>query len=193
MTATAKTRILLPTPEQAQGPFYPPSKPADQDNDLTVVKGIKGRAKGQVLYVTGRVLDTSGKPLAGARLEIWQANAAGRYIHPDDTNPALLDPAFQGYGTCTADAKGNYRLKTVKPAAYPAMSGWTRPPHVHFMIAAGKRALTTQMYFPGEPLNEKDRLYGPTPGHERLLAKLLPPTQGMEPNALMAEWDIVLG
>jgi protocatechuate 3,4-dioxygenase beta subunit len=180
-----------PTAEQPSGPFYPVTKPADRDSDLTTIHGRTGRAKGQVIYVTGRVLNTDGVPLSGAQLEIWQANSAGRYIHPEDTNPAPLDPDFQGYGTQITDAGGKFTFKTVKPGAYPATKDWTRPPHIHFIVTGKSTRLVTQMYFQGEPLNEKDRLFGPTRDKDTLLTKLAPPTAGMEPGALKAAWDIV--
>jgi len=86
-----------PTPAVDRGPFYPPRKPEDSDADLTQIRGHTGRAAGQVIDVSGRVLSADGKPIAGATIEIWQANQAGRYAHPNDTNAAPLDPHFQGY------------------------------------------------------------------------------------------------
>jgi protocatechuate 3,4-dioxygenase beta subunit len=88
---------LNPTAGQVQGPFYPVIKPVDQDSDLTAIQGKPGKAKGQVIYLLGRVLNLNGKPIPGARVEIWQANSFGRYTHPGDTNPAPLDPNFEGW------------------------------------------------------------------------------------------------
>src|SRR5580765_3939893 len=124
---------LRHTPEQDLGPFYPVLKSVDRGADLTAVHGKPGRAQGQVVYVVGRVLNVRGEPVPGARVEIWQANSAGRYIHPSDTNPAPVDPSFEGYAVQITDAEGRYRFKTIKPGAYPTGIGdWTRSPHIHF-------------------------------------------------------------
>src|SRR5512134_286454 len=94
---------LDPTPFQTIGPFYPVTRPLDADADLTRIQGRAQRAEGQVIHLMGRVLDAKGAPIAGARLEIWQANAKGRYAHPADRNPAALDPNFQGFGAQLTD------------------------------------------------------------------------------------------
>src|SRR6266436_4283666 len=101
---------LRRTPDQILGPFYPVRKPLDQDADLTTIAGKPGRAEGQVMHVMGRVLNVAGHPVHGARVEIWQANTHGRYTHPSDTNPAPLDPHFEGFAVLTTDAEGRYRL-----------------------------------------------------------------------------------
>lgn len=147
------------TPPQGEGPFYPIVDQADKDADLTVVEGRDGVAQGEVVEVSGRVLDAAGEPIANAVVDIWQANAAGRYAHEADPNPAALDPNFQGWAIMTTDEKGAYRFKTIKPGAYPATSDWSRPPHIHFKVSRrGYKDLTTQMYFEGEPLNDADAL-----------------------------------
>jgi protocatechuate 3,4-dioxygenase beta subunit len=154
-SALACAESLRATPPVALGPFYPPKKPADSDADLTQVTGRAGRAQGTILYVTGRVLDTSGRPVNGAVLELWQANAFGRYIHPADSDSSgPLDPDFQGYGTLRAGSDGAFRIKTIKPPPY---SG--RTPHIHFIVADAGARLTTQMFFEGEAMNERDGLY----------------------------------
>ena len=154
-SGVASAESMRATPANALGPFYPPKKPADSDADLTQVAGRPGRAKGTILYVTGRVLDTNGKPVDGATLELWQANAFGRYMHPADSDSSgPLDPDFQGYGTLRAGRDGEFRIKTIKPPPY---SG--RTPHIHFIVAGGRTRLTTQMFFEGEPMNERDGLY----------------------------------
>lgn len=182
----------VPTPEQVSGPFYPVTKPLDRDPDLTVLQGKPGRAQGNVLHLSGRVLNLKGEPVRGAEVEIWQANTFGRYTHPSDPNPAPLDPCFEGYGVQTTDAEGRYRFKTIKPGAYPASATWTRPPHIHFSVTAKSYRLITQMYFEGEPLNEKDLLLRNTSNKENLITKLMAPAKGTESDALMAQWDIVL-
>jgi protocatechuate 3,4-dioxygenase beta subunit len=103
--------------------------------------------------VVGRVLDRGGKPIANARIDLWQANAAGRYGHPSETNPAPLDPGFQGSAVLTTDEAGRYRLKTVRPGSYD-----NGAPHLHFDIASASQRLVTQMIFPDEPLNATDNL-----------------------------------
>lgn len=192
MEARVRVAVKTPTPEQVQGPFYPVVKPQDQDADLTAIRGKAGKAQGQVLYLAGQVISTRGEPAPEVRVEIWQANTHGRYTHPNDSNPAPIDPSFQGYGVATTDAQGRYRFKTVKPGAYPVGEGWTRPPHIHFLLTSRMSKLATQMYFPEEPLNEKDFLFKSTPDNRLLLAVLGTPAGEMEPDALTATWDIVL-
>jgi protocatechuate 3,4-dioxygenase beta subunit len=183
---------LTPTPRQTAGPFYPVDKPLDRDADLTQVRGRAGRAAGQVVHVMGRVLDSGGRPLAGVTIEVWQANAHGRYAHPGDDNPAPLDPNFEGYATLTTDAEGRYRFKTIKPGAYPA--GRTRrPPHIHFDVRGPTDRLVTQMYFAGEPLNDTDGVLGNLgERRDRLIVALEPPTPGVAADSRIARWDIVL-
>ena len=187
-----KITTRIPTPPQAEGPFYPVTKPRDPDSDLTFIQGKPGKAQGQIIYVTGRVFNQQGRPVEDAKVEIWQANTFGRYIHPNETNPAPLDPNFKGYGVLTTGTGGNYKFKTVKPAGYRAAADWVRPPHIHFRVTGKVTSLTTQMYFEGEPLNEKDSLLSNTENKEALITRLRPPTKGMEPEALIAPWDIVL-
>lgn len=183
---------LQPTPMQTPGPFYPVIKPQDQDVDLTTIKGRSGHAEGTIVYLRGRVLNQKGEPVEGARVEIWQANSHGRYGHPSEANPAPLDPNFQGYAVETTDAQGRFHFKTVKPGAYSA-GAMKRTPHIHFMVTGKHDFLVTQMYFPGEALNDSDAIRKEAgPGVERLTAKILPPEKGMEPGAVIAEWDIVL-
>ncbi len=181
------------TPDQILGPFYPVVKPLHQGADLTTIPGKPGRAAGQVIHVMGRVVNSHGQPVQGARVEIWQANTHGRYTHPSDTNPAPLDPNFEGFAVLTTDAEGRYRIKTIKPAGYPAGPDRMRPPHIHFDVTGKSNRLVTQMYFAGEPLNDKDPfLQGTGAGKERLIVRLGPPTQGFEPDSRVAVWDIVL-
>ena len=181
------------TPDQILGPFYPVVKPLDQDADLTTIAGKPGRAEGQVIHVMGRVVNVAGQPVHGARVEIWQANTHGRYTHPSDTNPAPLDPRFEGFAVLTTDAEGRYRMKTIKPGAYPAGPDRMRPPHIHFEVTGQSNRLVTQLYFAGEPLNDTDPfLQGVGPNKERLIVPLGPPTPELEPDARVAVWDIVL-
>ena len=182
---------LKRTPGQVLGPFYPVAKAPNQSVDL--VMGRSGPAQGQVIHVTGRVLTVEGRPVQGARVVLWQANAHGRYNHLSDPNPAPLDPNFDGFAVQTTDAEGRYKFKTIKPGAYPTgIENWWRPAHVHFDVTGRIDKLVTQMYFEGDPLNEKDRLLQSTPGMERLIVKLQPPTRGLEQNSLVAVFDMVI-
>lgn len=189
--SAVQTTRTMPTPDQILGPFYPVRHPEDADADLTHQAG-KGAALGQIVYVMGRVLNLRGEPVAGAQLEVWQANAAGRYTHPSDPNPAPIDPNFDGYALIRTDAEGRYRFKTVKPGAYTVARDWTRPPHIHFDVRGHLNRLVTQMYFAGEPLNDKDRLLQSSWAKDSLVAKMLPPTKDEEAEAQLAVWDVVL-
>ncbi|MEM7120872.1 MAG: protocatechuate 3,4-dioxygenase [Pseudomonadota bacterium] len=145
---------LVTTPRQTSGPFYPLELPLDDDNDLTSVDGASVGATGEVIHVTGHILNIDGTPLDGARVELWQANAAGRYHHPLDSSSRAVDAGFQGFGHTITAGDGAYRFKTIRPGLYP---GRTR--HLHFAVRAPDgRELVTQMYFAGEPGNTKDGL-----------------------------------
>jgi len=183
---------LRQTPTQMLGPFYPLEKPLDDDADLTMVKGRKARAKGQVVHVMGRILNPHGEPVKDAQVEIWQANANGRYTHPGDNNPAPLDPNFEGYAKLVSDADGRYRFKTIKPAGYRA-GDIMRPAHIHFCVTGRINRLITQMYFPGDPKNANDVVMA-TAAKDRhmLMAEILAPSADLEPHSLLARWDIVL-
>ncbi|MDH3688053.1 MAG: protocatechuate 3,4-dioxygenase [Gammaproteobacteria bacterium] len=143
---------LTLTPRQTRGPFYPTRIPLDSDNDLVIVNGKAGEAKGEIANVVGQVLDERGKAIDGARIEIWQCDANGRYHHPWDTRDAPLDLNFQGYGEFTTGADGAYRFRTIKPVPYPG-----RAPHIHFAVSVpGTQPLVTQMYVAGAPENKRD-------------------------------------
>ena len=145
---------LAPTPRMTEGPFYPRTFPRDVDADLTRVVGRSKAADGTPLDLTGRVLDRSGKPRAGAKVEIWQCDVMGQYHHVGNAQ-SDGDPDFQGFGAVETDADGRYRFKTIKPVAYPG-----RTPHIHFnVVENGKRRLTSQMFVEGEAQNERDGLY----------------------------------
>jgi protocatechuate 3,4-dioxygenase beta subunit len=129
--------------------------------------------------------------VAGAEIEIWQANAAGRYAHPDDTNPAPLDPNFQGFGAVTTGADGLYQFKTIKPLHYPAGTIGIRPAHVHFDVRGRRDELVTQLYFEGDPYNEKDAFLQSAANPGALIVKLGPPTPE-EPDFMVAVFDLVI-
>ncbi len=191
----AQTTERVVTPEVMMGPFYPMMKPLDKDADLTSVKGQKRVASGTIIHVAGQVFDQKGKPVSGAKIEIWQANTYGRYSHPADPNTAQLDPHFQGYAVLKTDHQGRYRFKTIKPGPYPASPTWQRPPHIHFDVEGKANRLVSQMFFPDEPLNEKDSLFLDLQSKSAkgaVTAQLLAPTKDIEKDAMLLHWDIVL-
>ena len=179
------------TPRQTEGPFYPVQPQQDKDVDLTIIEGHSEHAKGEIIHVRGRVLDTHGNTVNNAFVEIWQANTWGRYRHPRDPNNAPLDPNFQGWGQTYTDTQGNYGFKTIMPGAYPAGPGWTRPPHIHFKAAKENYyPLTTQMYFPKHELNDTDAILQNLSEVEQrmVISKLQPGTE----NEKLFIFDIVL-
>jgi protocatechuate 3,4-dioxygenase, beta subunit len=182
---------LPPTPGQILGPFYP-LKPLPATADLTSVPGRPGRAQGQVIHVVGKVLNLTGDPVRNATVEIWQANAHGRYTHPDDRNPAPLDPNFEGSAVVRTDADGAYRFRTIKPAAYAAGPTLIRPAHIHFQVTGREDRLVTQMYFAGDPHIAGDPLLNSAGRKELLITQLADPGPGLEPGAKLARFDIVL-
>lgn len=148
-----------PTPDEIEGPFYPVFAQKDKDFDLTSIRGHAGIAQGKIILIQGQVLDTDNQPIEDATVELWQANAAGRYRHPHDRNTAPLDPDFQGWAIVPSGKDGAFRFKTIYPGAYPASATCMRPPHIHFKISKkGYVELITQMYFPDHELNNADLL-----------------------------------
>jgi protocatechuate 3,4-dioxygenase beta subunit len=162
--ARAPSRPLLPLPEELHSlaaPVFGEDTVSPEDADLTT-RGAR-EPLGERIVVSGRVLDEDGRAIPGALLEIWQANAAGRYVHESDQHPAPLDPNFTGAGRTLTDAEGRYRFTTVKPGAYPWRNhpnAW-RPAHIHFSLfgRAFAQRLVTQMYFPGDPLFAYDPIF----------------------------------
>ncbi|GAB3626195.1 protocatechuate 3,4-dioxygenase [Pandoraea terrae] len=180
-----------------QAPVYGHDAVGALDSDLTLNAVRNGEPLGERIIVTGRVLDEGGKPVPGTLVELWQANAAGRYVHKVDQHDAPLDPNFLGAGRALTDAQGRYRFVTIKPGAYPwgnHLNAW-RPQHIHFSVFGQYFAtrLVTQMYFPGDPLLQYDPIYlgVPEAARERLVASFsLDVTQ--PDHALGYEFDIVL-
>jgi protocatechuate 3,4-dioxygenase, beta subunit len=154
-------RALIPlahTLSEITGPVYGHEDVAALDADLT--RQHEGEPLGERIIVSGRVLDGDARPVGDTLVEVWQANAAGRYLHRSDRHPAPLDPNFSGAGRCVTDAEGRYRFTTIKPGAYPwgnDANAW-RPAHIHFSLfgRAFVTRLVTQMYFPGDPLFDQD-------------------------------------
>jgi protocatechuate 3,4-dioxygenase beta subunit len=190
--APPDTPRLQITPPQILGPFYPVAGRPELAGDLARPAGSAAEAAGQLIYLRGRVLTRSGKPVAHARIEIWQANAAGKYRHPSDTNPAPLDPNFNGFAQLRTDAGGRYAFRTIKPGGYPTAEGDIRPPHIHFTIDGRLDRLVTQLYFAGEPENQTDRWLNSVPQPERLIVELSDAPSHLETSACVAHFDIVL-
>ncbi|OYX31016.1 MAG: hypothetical protein B7Y99_11025 [Caulobacterales bacterium 32-69-10] len=176
---------LRPTPSQTEGPFYPDRMPAETDPDLVRV-GKRALAGGELLDLRGAVLDVHGRPVAGAMVEIWQVDAAGRYIHTRDASRGGRDEGFQGFGRTKVDAQGLYAFRTIRPVRYPG-----RTPHIHYKIyRPDGRVLTTQMVIAGEPQNERDGVYRSVPASDRLLVTADLNRQGA---GWATRFDIVLG
>jgi protocatechuate 3,4-dioxygenase beta subunit len=189
--------IVIPhTLSELTGPVYGHESVHEGDNDLT--KGHAGEPLGERIVVSGRVIDEDGRPIPNTLIEIWQANAAGRYIHVVDQHPAPLDPNFTGAGRCVTDAHGRYSFTTVKPGAYPWKNhhnAW-RPNHIHFSLFGPSflTRLVTQMYFPGDPLIPLDPIanaVGDPAAVDRMIATF--DLETTVPNwALGYRFDIVL-
>ena len=168
------------------------------DGDFSSAAPGGPRAIGQLIQISGRVLDENGAPVAGAMIEMWQANSAGKYVHEWDRHQAPIDPNFTGQGRFLTDREGRYQFRTIKPGGYPVMESdwWWRPPHIHFSIfgASWMSRFITQIFFPGEPLNETDLLLNAVPDPEarqRLLFEPQP-TKVATLNMLCFERDFVL-
>jgi protocatechuate 3,4-dioxygenase, beta subunit len=196
----APRRPLVRLPDEwfhrLPGPVFGRIPVRPEDADLT--RQHRGEPLGERIIVTGRVLDSDGARVRDTLVEVWQANAAGRYVDPPDDHPAPLDPNFTGAGRCLTDAEGRYRFTTIKPGAYPWANhpnAW-RPSHIHFSVFGpdlGSR-LVTQMYFPGDPLMRYDPILQSVPdqrGRDLLVAAFdLNITEPVW--ALGYRWDIVL-
>jgi protocatechuate 3,4-dioxygenase, beta subunit len=166
LRAPRRAPITLPHGlTEITGPLLGAERVTPADADLTTRHA--GEPLGERIIVTGRVLDSGGRPVPGTLIEIWQANAAGRYAHRVDDHPAPLDPNFDGAGRCMTDSLGRYRFVTIKPGAYPwqnHLNAW-RPQHIHFSLfgRAFTQRLITQMYFPGDPLFAQDPIFNSVP------------------------------
>lgn len=181
---------LPTTPPLELGPFYPVLKPVDTDADLTRLPGRRGRAQGEVIQLTCRMVDQRGRPIVGGRVELWQCNAAGRYDHPADTNTAALDPGFQGFAQLRTDRAGEFQITTIKPAPYPAGPGWMRAPHIH-MDAIGTSARGTYQMMFDDPLLSQDRVVTPLSREELAQTLARPLSRGADGVARFA-WTLVM-
>jgi protocatechuate 3,4-dioxygenase, beta subunit len=189
----------VPLPQgltEITGPLLGAERVTAADADLTGRHA--GEPLGERMILTGRVLDSDGRPVPDTLIEIWQANASGRYAHIVDDHAAPLDPNFDGGGRCLTDSPGRYRFVTIKPGAYPwknHLNAW-RPAHIHFSLfgRAFTQRLVTQMYFPGDPLFAQDPIFNSVPdpkARERLICRF--DLDITEPEwALGYQWDIVL-
>jgi len=167
-----------------------------QEADLTIQH--RGEPLGERISVSGRVVDGDGRPVAGQLVEIWQANAGGRYIHKRDQHPAPHDPSFTGAGRCLTDAGGGYRFTTIKPGPYPwgnHHNAW-RPAHIHFSLFGTDftQRMVTQMYFPGDPLFALDPIYQSItdPRARELLVATYDHELTVPERSTGYRWDIVL-
>ncbi len=194
----APDRSLVRLPQlltEITGPLLGHERVTAADADLTTGHG--GPPLGERIVVSGRVCDSDGRAVASTLVELWQANAAGRYAHAADDHDAPVDANFDGVGRCLTDSQGRYRFVTIKPAAYPwrnHLNAW-RPAHLHFSLfgRAFTQRLITQMYFPGDPLLAFDPIYRSVPeaSRDRLIAEF--DLDGSMPEwALAYRFDIVL-
>jgi protocatechuate 3,4-dioxygenase beta subunit len=189
--------VIIPqTLSELTGPAHPYGSIDLFDNDLT--RQHAGEPIGERIIVEGRVLDEDGRPIPHTLVEIWQANAAGRYVHRDDNHPAPLDPNFSGAGRTVTDGEGRWRFTTIMPGRYPwpnHYNAW-RPAHIHFSLFGQNflSRLVTQMYFPGDPLQPLDPVLNSIAdpkGRERLVCRF--DINLTEPDwAVGFRWDIVL-
>jgi protocatechuate 3,4-dioxygenase, beta subunit len=194
-----RNALVVPPPglSELTGPKFGSGDVRDTDADLTAYGD--GEPIGERIIVHGRVTDSDGRPVRGSLVEVWQANAAGRYVHKGDQHPAPLDPNFVGAGRALTDDDGHYRFVTVKPGPYPwrnHANAW-RPAHIHFSLfgRAFTQRLVTQMYFPGDPLFYQDPIFNAV-RDERARERLV---SSYDHSATVEEWatgyrfDIVLG
>jgi protocatechuate 3,4-dioxygenase beta subunit len=196
--APSQPLIEVPlTIAEVTGPGPLLSRVLPEDADLTTNAGTGSEANGQRIIVTGRVLDEFGAPQPSTLIEVWQCNAAGRYLHRADQWPAPLDPNFLGIGRCLTDQDGFYRFTTIRPGIYPwrnAPNAW-RPAHIHFSLFGPNAVsrLITQMFFPDDPLLGQDPILGAVPeaARDRLFARYDHSVTEAE-WALGYRWDIVL-
>jgi protocatechuate 3,4-dioxygenase beta subunit len=196
LRAPLRTPVDLPQRlTEVTGPVLGEDLVRPEDADLTLRMG--GEAQGQRINVFGRVLDSDGRPVPDTLVEVWQANAAGRYRHVGDSWPAPLDPHFDGLGRVMTDSLGRYEFTTIKPGAYPwgnHHNAW-RPAHIHFSLfgRAFTQRLVTQMYFPGDPLFWQDPIFNAIPPSARHRAISTFDLDRTTDNwALAFQWDIVL-
>lgn len=156
LVAASPVVAAVRTPSATEGPYYPTQRMrfADADNDLVKIEGVVKQAGGEFMHLKGRVLDRQGRPARGARVEIWQCDVGGRYLHRGDADGRPRDASFQGFGHYVTKGNGAYTFRTIKPVPYTG-----RAPHIHVKVIHGGRELTTQFYLAGHPQNRGDFLF----------------------------------
>lgn len=186
----AAARALAPTPEATDGPFYPAKMPKDDDNDLVRVEGAVRDAGGDILHLAGAALDANGRPLVGARIEIWQCDVNGVYLHPYDRRFDRRDQGFQGFGHMIADDQGHFRFRTIVPVPYPG-----RTPHIHVkVLKGGREVLTSQLYRAGFPQNASDFLFRRmSPAEQERVSMVLAPTTETKRPTFQTDVTLVVG
>lgn len=188
---------LVVTPPQIEGPFYPYDHASETDSDLVRLGTDDAPALGQVVHLLGIVRAPSGRPYRNVTVELWQADARGKYRHPADTAAPARDPNFQGYGRAVTDEVGGFRFRTIRPPAYLIDPSRTdrRAPHFHLAVSTrGVRRLTTQLYIGGEPLNETDHWLHMVadPAQRAALVRPMEDGTALERNARRIQYDIVM-
>ncbi len=183
---------------EVTGPRFDRADLGALDNDLTLNYRQDGAPVGERIIVHGRVLDEAGRGVAHTLVEVWQANASGRYRHRNDSSLGAIDPNFGGCGRMITDAEGGYAFRTIKPGAYPFrnhLNSW-RPSHIHFSLFGSGfvQRLITQMYFEGDPLIPHDSILGtiPDPAARTRLVAALDLASTVPLDAIAYRWDIVL-
>jgi protocatechuate 3,4-dioxygenase beta subunit len=183
---------LVLTPRQTEGPFYPDTLPLDTDNDLLVVNDSLTPAVGEVTWLNGRLLSSSGSPIRNATIEIWQCDSTGVYLHSGTGGDrAKRDSHFQCFGRFVTGSTGEYVFRTIKPVPYPG-----RTPHIHLAVKLrGRKELVTQCYIKGHPGNERDSLWRGIrdPRQRESVTIDFAPLPGSKVGELTARWDIVMG
>jgi len=188
--------VRVVTPSQTIGPFFAIGLIREGDDDIACKVPGGARAQGTPIKVSGRVTDEEGRPVRKALIEVWQANKWGKYEHPDDVTDALLDPNFKGWARVLTDSEGRYQFRSIKPGAYPnpGYDNWMRPPHIHYSIfAAGlMQRLITQLYFPGEELNDIDPILNGIEDLDARASLIARRTESSETGVESYEFNIVL-
>ena len=182
---------FLQTPHQTEGPFYPDKLPLDTDNDLIVINDSLTPSVGTITHLTGRVMDLKGNPIRNARVDLWQCDGKGVYLHSRGGDRNKMDKNFQGFGRFTTNRKGEYYFRTIKPVPYPG-----RTPHIHVKVfIGGKKQLTTQLYIKGHDMNQRDGLFNGVLNKQQRDSLLVDfkPIKGSAIGELEANFDIVLG
>ncbi|MBT4488981.1 MAG: protocatechuate 3,4-dioxygenase [Rhodospirillaceae bacterium] len=180
---------LAPTPDSTEGPFYPERIPEDDNGDLVHVDGVDRDAIGDILHLSGRILDTTGQAVPGARVEIWQCDANGVYLHAGDRHFAMRDRAFQGFGHVTTGTDGRFAFRTIVPVPYTA-----RTPHIHVKVLhGGRERLTSQLYLKGHRKNAIDFLFHSLSADERRQVEMvLKPHEANTGKEFETEIDLVV-